>query len=126
MRVGSERGEGNAIETVPAPGLDTERLAEQAEMSACVRGYLDRLPDSYRAVIILHDAYGLTDQEVAEALGVSLAAAKIRIHRARARLRSALASGCRFETDDRGIFVCDPVARQPDCGPDCDCHTKSG
>jgi hypothetical protein len=51
-------------------------------------------------------------------VGVSVPAAKIRIHRGRAKLRAALEEGCEFATDDRGITVCDPVSalrasRQP-------------
>jgi RNA polymerase sigma-70 factor (ECF subfamily) len=104
---------------VPDAGPRPDRLAEQAEMTACVRNYVNELPDGYRAVVLLHDAYGLTDREVADALGLSLAAAKIRIHRARARLRAALQEGCRFETDDRGVLVCDALPDRPYCGPDC-------
>lgn len=116
--VGGDAG-ADPIDEIPEPGPRTDRLAEQAEMSACVRDYVNGLPDGYRAVVLLHDAYGLTDREVADTLGLSLAAAKIRIHRARARLRTALQQGCRLETDDRGVLVCDPLPDRPDCGPDC-------
>jgi len=56
---------------------------------------------------------------VDQVLGISVATAKIRIHRGRARLRTALEEGCEFEVDDRGVTVCDPApagrpARQPD------------
>jgi RNA polymerase sigma-70 factor, ECF subfamily len=88
-------------------------------LGACVREYVNQLPDGYRAVILLHDEYGLTDREIAQSLGLSLAAAKMRIHRGRARLRAALEAGCEFETDDRGVLVCDPVPCRRDCGPGC-------
>ncbi len=90
----------------PAPRLD--KLMEQEEMSACVQDYLADLSDSYRAAILLHDVQGLTNPEIAEMLGVSLATVKIRLHRARERLRAALDKGCLFSIDDRGVFVCEP------------------
>jgi RNA polymerase sigma-70 factor, ECF subfamily len=103
-------GEGvGLIEEIPDPAR-VDRRAEQAEMSQCVRGFVDELPDDYRAVILLHDAHGLSSREIAEILGVSVATTKIRIHRGRLRLRTALEEGCEFEPDDRGVTVCNPVS----------------
>jgi len=90
----------------PAPRLD--KVMEQKEMSSCVQDYLAGLSDSYRAVILLHDAEGLTNPEIAAMLGVSLPTVKIRLHRARVRLRDALARACSFSTDERGVLVCEP------------------
>ena len=92
----------------PAPRLD--KVMDQKEMGACVQDYMAGLSDSYRAVILLHDAEGLTNSEIAQMLGVSLATVKIRLHRARARLRDALDRACSFSTDERGVLVCDPKA----------------
>jgi RNA polymerase sigma-70 factor, ECF subfamily len=86
---------------------------EQSEMSECVQGYLAALPDDYRIAILLHDAHGLSNPEIAELLGCSLATAKIRVHRARARLHETLAIACSFEVDERGVLVCDPVPDAP-------------
>lgn len=103
------------IEEIADPAARADRRAEQAEMSECVRGFLDELPDDYRAVILLHDAHGLSSREISEILGVPVATAKIRIHRGRARLRTALEKGCEFEPDDRGVTVCNPASSpQPD------------
>ncbi len=85
-----------------------ESALEQSEMSACVQSYLAALPDDYRIAILLHDAHGLQNAEIAELVGCSLATAKIRIHRARRRLRETLAAACSFEIDDRGVLVCNP------------------
>ena len=91
---------------------------EQSEMSACVQVYLAQLPDDYRIAILLHDAHGLSNPEIADLLGCSLATAKIRVHRARVRLRETLDAACSFEIDDRGVLVCDPqpVTPTPDNG----------
>ena len=88
-----------------APKLD--ELFEQSEMSACVNEFVADLPDSYRAVILLHDLGGLRDREIARMLGCSLGNVKIRLHRARRKLRSALAAACEFSRDRRGVFVCE-------------------
>ncbi len=114
---GQEGQDADLIAEIPDPGMRVDRRVEQAQMSKCVRGFVDELPDDYRAVILLHDAHGLSSQEIAEILGVSVATAKIRIHRARARLRTALQQACEFEPDDRGVTVCNPASpAQPDGG----------
>jgi RNA polymerase sigma-70 factor (ECF subfamily) len=86
------------------------RVLEQSEMSACVRGYLDELSDDYRNVVLLHDLEGLTSADIAEMLGVSVDAVKIRLHRARHKLEAALAAHCDFSRDEQGVFVCEPSA----------------
>lgn len=48
---------------------------------------LASLPETHRAAIVLRDVYGLTIDEMAHELGVSNVAAKVRLHRARKRLR---------------------------------------
>jgi RNA polymerase sigma-70 factor (ECF subfamily) len=89
-------------------GPRLEAVIEQAEMTACVQDYLEKLPDEYRMAIILHDLHGLTNPEIAQMLGCSLDTVKIRVHRARKKLQAALAAGCSFSHDERGIFVCEP------------------
>jgi len=90
------------------PASLIEAALERSEMSECVQGYLVKLPDDYRVAIFLHDVYGLSNPEIAALLGCSLPTAKIRLHRARRRLREALASACTFELDERGVLVCEP------------------
>jgi RNA polymerase sigma-70 factor (ECF subfamily) len=51
---------------------------------------LRALPFEQRAAVVLRDIEGLSNEEVAEALGISVAAAKSRIHRGRMQLREAL------------------------------------
>ena len=90
-----------------APSL-LETALERSEMSECVQRYLATLPDDYRVALFLHDIYGLTNPQVARLVGCSLATAKIRVHRARQRLREALDAACTFEVDQRGVLVCQP------------------
>jgi len=87
------------------PEIDEQLVVD--EMSACVRGVIDGLPADYRTAMVLHDLEGMTAAQVAEVAGCSLATAKIRIHRARRRLKVELENECRFYRDDDDVFRCD-------------------
>src|SRR5215218_4324872 len=63
------------------PPADLE--AESREVLSFVAGRIRALPFDYRAPLVLRDVEGWTNEEVADALGVSIPAAKSRIHRAR-------------------------------------------
>jgi RNA polymerase sigma-70 factor (ECF subfamily) len=93
-----------ADEAAPPP----EQLAAQSEMSTCVQRFIQRLSPDYRAVLVLSDLQDLKNREIADALDVSLSTVKIRLHRARARLREALDAGCDVSHDERNVFVCEP------------------
>ncbi len=88
-------------------GPPLQQVIEQSEMSACVQDYLAGLSDSYRAALLLHDLHELTAAQIAELLGISVATAKIRLHRARLKLRAALEAGCFFSRDERDVLVCE-------------------
>ena len=51
---------------------------------------LDELPPKLRVLVVLKDIYGLSHEEIAEELGISVPAAKVRLHRGRKRLRDLL------------------------------------
>ena len=76
------------------------------EMNSCVKQVIDSLPADYRAALVLHDLEGLTAEQTAEVSGCTLATAKIRIHRARVRLKEALQRECDFYRDDEDVFRC--------------------
>ena len=80
-------------------GSPIELELEHGEMTDCVQQHLQTLIDDHRIAHLLHDVHGLTNQQIADLLGVSLATAKIRVHRARRRLRDLLAAACVIETD---------------------------
>jgi RNA polymerase sigma-70 factor (ECF subfamily) len=67
-----------------------EELLERAEVRDLVRAAIERLPETYRTVVILRDFEELDTAEVAELLGVTANAVKIRLHRARQALRQLL------------------------------------
>jgi RNA polymerase sigma-70 factor (ECF subfamily) len=87
--------------------LDVDDQIIIDEMNSCVREVIDSLPEDYRAALVLHDLEGLTAAATAEATGCSVATAKIRIHRARERLRKALQAECEFYRDEQNVLRCD-------------------
>jgi RNA polymerase sigma-70 factor (ECF subfamily) len=69
------------------PERDFDTAESQAELEAAVRD----LPEKLRTVFILRELEGLSTEETAEALDLSLEVVKTRLHRARLRLRERLA-----------------------------------
>ncbi|MBI2455699.1 MAG: sigma-70 family RNA polymerase sigma factor [candidate division NC10 bacterium] len=63
----------------------------QAELRAVLEDGIAALPVDYRTALVLRDVEGLSNAEVADVLGVRLAAVKSRVHRARLALRGRLA-----------------------------------
>ena len=95
QELASSPGSGEDDASAPQTGaLETEVMRD--EMSACIRDFIARLPDNYRAVLALSDLEGFTKEEIAAILGLTLDNVKIRLHRAREKLRSELQAGCRF------------------------------
>jgi RNA polymerase sigma-70 factor (ECF subfamily) len=60
--------------------------------------------------VTLSEIEGLTNQEIAEVLGLTLNVVKIRLHRGRAKLKAKLETGCSFDRDEENILICDPKA----------------
>lgn len=58
-----------------------------------IEAALARLPDDYRAVLVLRDVEGLSNEEAAEVVGGSVSSVKSRLHRARMALREHLTRG---------------------------------
>ena len=70
-----------------------------ADARAFLIGRLRALPIEYRTAVVLRDIEGLSNEEVARVLEISLAAAKSRIHRGRIQLRAELEQWERAQTD---------------------------
>jgi RNA polymerase sigma-70 factor (ECF subfamily) len=83
---------------VPMPSVlvDFRLSPETALHDAQLRGALDAavadLPPTLRAAFLLRDVEGLSTADAAEALGISEANLKVRLHRARLQLRERLAA----------------------------------
>ncbi len=64
------------------------------EMNACLQGFIQKLPENYRVVLVLSEFEELKDSEIAETLGITPGAVKIRLHRAKERLREDILARC--------------------------------
>ncbi len=98
----------NAWTGEKAPSVETSIIRK--EMNECIRGVVEKLPENYRTVVALSELEGFKDDEIAEILGVGIHTAKIRLHRARARLKKELEAHCNFYRDERNEFACDQKA----------------
>jgi RNA polymerase sigma-70 factor (ECF subfamily) len=67
-----------------------DALLERSETRQLVRDAIDRLPESYRTVLVLRDIEQLGTEETARLLGLTTNAVKIRLHRGRQALRTLL------------------------------------
>ncbi len=76
---------------------------EQKIMSECVQTKMLLIPENYRAPLFL-DIHGYNNQEIANILGCSLENAKIRLHRARKKMKELLDKDCSFYYDERNVF----------------------
>jgi len=77
------------------------------EMNTCIRNVIKNLPEDYRTVIVLGELEELRNHEIAEILQVSIDTVKIRLHRARKKLKNELENFCCFYRDERNVLSCD-------------------
>lgn len=71
-------------------GTYSQNIAVSHEMQAVIQQAVNRLPDQYKAVFVLRDVDGLSNQETGEILNLSIPAVKSRLHRSRIMLRKKL------------------------------------
>ena len=72
------------------PEADPSVSADASILRDRVNAALQHLPPRLRAVVVLRDVYDLPHEEIAQELGITEAAAKVRLHRARKQLRERL------------------------------------
>jgi transposase len=58
--------------------------------------------------MVLSEMEGFSNEEIAAFLGLTAGTVKIRLHRAREKLRQDLRAGCSFDRNERGDLGCDP------------------
>lgn len=76
-------------DATPGPHAQAEGRARLARILAA----LQELPEADRAAVLMRAQDGMTYEEIAAALGLSLAAVKVKVHRARLRLAALPGSG---------------------------------
>jgi RNA polymerase sigma-70 factor, ECF subfamily len=94
----------------PSPASGPERELENRELQAVLREAVEVLPDPLRAVFCLREIEGLSTEETADALGLSVENVRVRLHRAKHSLRQALDK--RIGREVRRLYLFD--------GPRCD------
>jgi RNA polymerase sigma-70 factor (ECF subfamily) len=72
--------------------LDPATAALNSELRATLEQALMALPETLRVVFVLRDIQGLSTEETAAMLGLGESAVKVRLHRARLRLRELLST----------------------------------
>lgn len=81
---------GQHVDPVSDWSPKVEEPALQNELRQVLSTAIDDLPEDYRTAFVMHDVEGLSNPEIAEALGISLPAVKSRVHRSRLFLRQRL------------------------------------
>ena len=79
----------------------------QKEMRDCINEHIEKLPHDFKAVIVLSELEGMSNGEIAEILEISPGNVKIRLHRARARLKAILNEACDFYYTEKNTLACD-------------------
>ncbi len=85
----------------------SDHLVIRKEMAACIKEYIDHLSPEYKTIIILSELEGLSNKEIAEVLEISLANVKIRLHRARKKLKAVLNDACDLYYTEQNTLACD-------------------
>jgi RNA polymerase sigma-70 factor (ECF subfamily) len=103
----SRRPTAELPETLPEPGGPVDRCENdvECELMESLGVMVSDLPPKYREALALTLYEGLTQQEVAERLGISLSGAKSRVQRARAMIRDSLLRCCHFAFDRYGAVL---------------------
>jgi RNA polymerase sigma-70 factor (ECF subfamily) len=91
------------LESLPAESNGDEHELE--ELKAAFRRMIYTLPEPYREALLLTEFDGLTQQQLAERVGISLSGAKSRVQRGREQLKTMLEECCSFEFDRRGKVI---------------------
>lgn len=107
-------GQGHASVALTDIQASPEQRLVRKEMRDHIRREIGQLPEGNREALILGELGGLTDDEVAQTLGISLANAKVRMHRARAQLKKAIGARCDFYRTELSCAPRSPACCAPD------------
>ena len=92
----------------------------ERRLGACAAQFIATLPSPYREALTLTELEGLTQQEAADMLGVSLSGMKSRVQRGREKLRAVVEQCCAVALDARRRVVAyEP--RTGHCADPCGC-----
>lgn len=89
-------------EDLVAEEKDTGRQARE-ELAQCLRPLIEDMPEKYGTPLRLAELEGVSQQEIAKQLGLSLSGAKSRVQRGRIKFREQMMACCDFEVGQDGI-----------------------
>jgi RNA polymerase sigma-70 factor (ECF subfamily) len=99
------------------PSLSPEQELANKDMHACIRGEIAKLPDPYREVLMLSFLGELNDDEIANALGISVGNAKVRLHRAKQDFKKIIEARCDFYRNELSCKPASPECCAPQSAP---------
>ena len=88
----NRRSKESEVDLEVVDGIATRDRAADPDLKTSLKQAIDRLPDGYRTVFVMHDVEGYTHEEIATSLGIQEGTSKAQLSRARAKLRHALAA----------------------------------
>ncbi len=80
------------LEEIVAGVDEPQKEVEMGQIKSCIAAAVGSLDPEYREVYVKREIEGIPSEEVAEQLGLTVAAVKSRLHRARDRVRESLDS----------------------------------
>ena len=104
-------GHDKELERIPWGGSDPAAELERRHMVALLQLALDRLPDKYRTVFVLHEFEGLSTQAIAELCQRNMSTVKVQLARGRERFLGAYQRLVRREAGREGIGLVDIAHR---------------
>jgi RNA polymerase sigma-70 factor (ECF subfamily) len=100
-----DTGEDTVVREIAAWDPDPEERFSQVELNEILTGAIDELEPIYRTVFTLRDVDGLSTEETAEALDLTIPAVKSRLLRARLQLRDKLTRFFKRKGDDAFAYM---------------------
>jgi RNA polymerase sigma-70 factor (ECF subfamily) len=88
----NRRSKETEVDLEVVDGLATRERSADPDLKASLERAINRLPDGYRTVFVMHDVEGYTHEEIATSLGIQEGTSKAQLSRARAKLRQSLAA----------------------------------
>ena len=83
-----------SLDALTIENASPESMSLAHEMKACIEEFIHRLPHDYSTVLVLSELEGYTVKDIAEIVGMNANAVKVRLHRARAKLKETMDDGC--------------------------------
>jgi|SRR5271166_1860532 len=102
------------VDSHPSP----EQQLSEKDMHACTRAEIGKLPDDHRDVLMLSALGGLSDDEIAQTLGITKGNARVRLHRGRQEFRKIIAARCDFYRNELSCKPSSPDCCAPSTAPD--------